>query len=288
MLVVDDDTTTTLMVQHMAKKMGITCDIAVDGAEAVRAAANCRFDFILMDIFMPVLNGLDAAREIRSASDSTVIVGLLSGDEMSLRSECVDAGMDDVALKPINTSVLRYCLRLSRLSMPQEDQDRIVECTNQITAEEEEQNVADSFPSDEQFAVSNLQDGSTNSQECMLPHTTSESLHEPRCCQVAARIGADSAHGTTQNPSVTWSKPGSGTDLRRPFQFPAVVWRVAMFLFVLLVLYQNELCLKVQTEFAVTLPRRRRVLTSSIRTLLIGQYHTLSDLWLLTKLGGQH
>jgi DNA-binding response OmpR family regulator len=116
-LIVDDDHTTTLLVQHMARKLGFVCEIAFDGSQAVRAASNSRFDYILMDVYMPVLNGLDAAREIRSCcpeSNSTVIIGLLSGDGLSMRSRCIEAGMDDVAMKPIDMSVLRWCFSLRR------------------------------------------------------------------------------------------------------------------------------------------------------------------------------
>lgn len=117
LLIVDDDFTTTLLVQHMAKKIGFTCKTAVDGFEAVRSASAFNFDFILMDIYMPGLNGFDAAREIRSScpgSEAIVIIGLLSGDEISMRSRCLEAGMDDVVMKPIDMCMLRECLSLRR------------------------------------------------------------------------------------------------------------------------------------------------------------------------------
>ena len=117
LLIVDDDNTTTLLVRHMANKMGYVCQVANDGSEAIRAAYESHFDFILMDIYMPIRNGLDAAREIRlccPGSESTVIIGLLSREEISMRSRCLEAGMDDIMIKPVDKFMLSKCFSSQR------------------------------------------------------------------------------------------------------------------------------------------------------------------------------
>lgn len=112
-LVVDDDFTTCLLVKRMVTELGFVCELASDGAEAVRAVSESHFDVVLMDIYMPVLSGLHASIAIRSLhpdSAGPAIYGLISGDEAAMRPQCIEAGMDGVLMKPIDRAALRGIL----------------------------------------------------------------------------------------------------------------------------------------------------------------------------------
>ena len=111
-LVVDDDCTSHLILKKMVEGMGYDCDVASNGREAVAAAAKINYVAILMDIFMPVLNGCDAAVCIgkMAPADRPSIVGMISIDEPASREMCMLAGMEDVLCKPVQKSALAKIL----------------------------------------------------------------------------------------------------------------------------------------------------------------------------------
>src|SRR3954452_5081218 len=65
-LVVDDDPTNRRVLQGMLAQLGYACSTVEDGAQAVRAVESGQFDAVLMDCLMPVMDGYDATRAIRS------------------------------------------------------------------------------------------------------------------------------------------------------------------------------------------------------------------------------
>ncbi|MEI9987713.1 MAG: response regulator [Aliidongia sp.] len=88
---------------------GYTLDFAADGAEAVEAARHNRYDLILMDVQMPILDGLEATRQIRAlggAPGSVPIVAMTASAMEGDRKQCLDAGMDDYISKPIDAPLL--------------------------------------------------------------------------------------------------------------------------------------------------------------------------------------
>jgi CheY-like chemotaxis protein len=112
-LVVDDDLTTCLLAKRMVTELGFVCELASDGAEAVRALSESHFDVVLMDIYMQILSGLHATIAIRSLhpdSAGPAIYGLISGDEAAMRRQCTEADMDGVVMKPIDRTALRGIL----------------------------------------------------------------------------------------------------------------------------------------------------------------------------------
>ncbi len=113
LLLVDDSSINQRIALRMLGALGYRADVANDGAEAVRAAERRPYDIILMDVQMPVLDGLAACREIRGrplpGSQPWIIAmtaEALSGDE----ARCRDAGMDDYVAKPVQLSGLRAAL----------------------------------------------------------------------------------------------------------------------------------------------------------------------------------
>ncbi|MDE3123752.1 MAG: response regulator [Paracoccaceae bacterium] len=100
-LLVEDNGINRTMIRRMIERAGHAVTEAGNGAEAVAAAAGQAFDVIFMDVSMPVMDGLQATREIRAAGGRQRIIGLTAHVLPQQRSECLEAGMDEVEAKPI-------------------------------------------------------------------------------------------------------------------------------------------------------------------------------------------
>lgn len=104
-LLVEDNAANQLLATKILETAGHTVDVASDGIEAIAATRQRPFDIILMDIQMPNMNGVDAARRIRSASgpaQNTPIVALTANAMKGDRESYLAAGMNDYVSKPIN------------------------------------------------------------------------------------------------------------------------------------------------------------------------------------------
>lgn len=108
-LVVDDSKTNTFMLRAMLRKLGYDCTVAVDGKEAVDLVRDTPFDIVLMDINMPVLNGIEAAMRIRRDLGRTTlpIVAVTAYPESRHMPGYTEANFDDLVTKPIDISVLQ-------------------------------------------------------------------------------------------------------------------------------------------------------------------------------------
>jgi DNA-binding NarL/FixJ family response regulator len=73
--------------------------LAEDGAEAVRAVAELRPDVVLVDVRMPILNGIEATRRILAQSPGTSVIALSAYDDPALASAARDAGAVDYVAK---------------------------------------------------------------------------------------------------------------------------------------------------------------------------------------------
>jgi CheY-like chemotaxis protein len=115
-LVVEDNLVNQMVAQAMLAELGATCVIAHDGREALQCAASERFDLVLMDIQMPVLDGLAATRALRDAEAASgrprlTVVAMTANSEVDEKELCVQAGMDDFLSKPFGIANLRRCLQ---------------------------------------------------------------------------------------------------------------------------------------------------------------------------------
>ncbi len=111
-LVVEDEAISRKIAVHSLKKMGYQVDFAVNGRQAVDLFAIKDFDLILMDIQMPVLEGLDATREIREIEIANaekkrcIILAFTADSHTNSRIACINAGMDDYISKPLEIDKL--------------------------------------------------------------------------------------------------------------------------------------------------------------------------------------
>ncbi|MFA7034094.1 MAG: response regulator [Bacteroidales bacterium] len=79
---------------------------ARNGAEAVDALRDKRFDLIFMDIMMPVMDGFEATRRIREFDNYTPIIALTAYANDSNKREALNAGCDDFFTKPIRKNMI--------------------------------------------------------------------------------------------------------------------------------------------------------------------------------------
>ncbi|MEM9378787.1 MAG: ATP-binding protein [Planctomycetota bacterium] len=112
-LVAEDNAINRSVAEGVFARLGMTPSFALDGSEAIEACRQERFDLVLMDLHMPKVDGLEAARAIvdEHGSRAPRIVAL-SADVVGLsRSECADAGMDGFLEKPFRMEALLDLLR---------------------------------------------------------------------------------------------------------------------------------------------------------------------------------
>ena len=107
-LVVDDEAPNRLLLTEHLEEQGYRVIKAENGQEAVTAFTSVQIDIVFMDIMMPVMDGLEATKKIKSLCDDKYIPVIFITavlDEATL-SECVSAGGDDFLTKPYNKAIL--------------------------------------------------------------------------------------------------------------------------------------------------------------------------------------
>jgi CheY-like chemotaxis protein len=109
-LVVEDDAGNRMILRKQLEKIGVITEGVQNGLDAVQAAINEPWDMIIMDCQMPVMDGIEATREIRSkapANLDTPIIAVTANASESFRIQCLEAGMDDYCTKPLRMEKLK-------------------------------------------------------------------------------------------------------------------------------------------------------------------------------------
>ena len=104
-LLAEDNVINTLLATTLLETVGYSVEAVLNGAEAVEAAGRAAFDLILMDVHMPVMDGLEATRRIRAldgAARSVPIIAMTANAMASDRDACLSAGMNDFVSKPFD------------------------------------------------------------------------------------------------------------------------------------------------------------------------------------------
>jgi two-component system sensor histidine kinase/response regulator len=124
-LLVEDNPINREVALQLLHGSGLLVDTADNGADAVRMAADCHYDLVLMDVQMPVMDGLQATRQIRSLPDwaQTPIVAMTANAFAEDRLACEMAGMSDFVPKPVEAADL-YKTLLKWLDKPASDAPR--------------------------------------------------------------------------------------------------------------------------------------------------------------------
>ena len=114
-LVVDDDFAGRNIAKFQLEKMNCQVDTVENGREAVHRTAQNRYDLVLMDIQMPVMDGMEATRAIRKreqiTGNRTPIVAMTAKVLPGDREECLSVGMDGYLAKPFEKRLLEEIVR---------------------------------------------------------------------------------------------------------------------------------------------------------------------------------
>jgi two-component system response regulator MprA len=126
-LVAEDDRAVRESIERALRFEGHDVITAADGGEALDAVTAAAPDAIVMDVMMPVMDGLDVTRELRARGDKTPILVLTARHKISDRVAGLDAGADDYLIKPYALEELLARLRaLLRRTTP-EDQGNVLQ-----------------------------------------------------------------------------------------------------------------------------------------------------------------
>ncbi|AXT57566.1 response regulator [Aquimarina sp. AD1] len=109
-LVAEDNKINQLVTKNLLKNIGCSCIMAENGIDAVQILKKESFDLILMDINMPIMDGVQATIEIRQFDTTTPIIALTASELSEVSDECKKAGMNDLINKPLNKEDLRNCI----------------------------------------------------------------------------------------------------------------------------------------------------------------------------------
>lgn len=115
-LLVEDNSVNLAVAQRLLQVLGCSVVTANDGEQALQRLDTQRFDLVLMDCQMPVLDGYQAtrrwrARETENGAVRLPVVAMTANAMAGDRERCLQAGMDDYLSKPVNRASLQACLQ---------------------------------------------------------------------------------------------------------------------------------------------------------------------------------
>ncbi len=115
-LVAEDNPANQRLVLRVLEKLGYRADAVANGEEALDALAIAPYDVVLMDVQMPVLDGLSATRRLRAPNSNArnprvPVIALTAHALAGDRERCLEAGMDDYLAKPLDPKALEFAIR---------------------------------------------------------------------------------------------------------------------------------------------------------------------------------
>ncbi|WP_409317072.1 ATP-binding protein [Pseudomonas sp. KCJK9016] len=112
-LLVEDNPVNQTVIEAMLRSLGFTVNVATDGMQAVRSASANRYEAILMDCRLPIIDGYEATRQIRRlpGGGHVPIIALTANALQGDRENCLSAGMNDYLAKPFKRNDLQLILQ---------------------------------------------------------------------------------------------------------------------------------------------------------------------------------
>ncbi|WP_266204058.1 response regulator transcription factor [Pontibacter kalidii] len=129
-LVVDDDPDIVELLQYNLTREGYEVETADNGRKAIEVAKQIKPEVILMDVMMPVMDGIAACRQLRELEEfrQTHIIFLTARSEEFSEVAAFEAGADDYITKPIKPrALLSRLTAFARRDAHQEEQDQVIE-----------------------------------------------------------------------------------------------------------------------------------------------------------------
>lgn len=110
-LVAEDNELNLKVTLAMLERLGHKADTAVDGIEVLQALEHQQYDLILMNICMPLLDGIEATMEIRRRyHNGPRIIAVTAYTFPGMREKCLEAGMNEYIIKPVMVNDLEVVL----------------------------------------------------------------------------------------------------------------------------------------------------------------------------------
>lgn len=115
-LLAEDNVTNQQVAVRILKNLGWHTDVVANGAEAVQALETIPYDLVLMDVQMPVMDGFEATRRIRSPESAVQnhrvpVIAMTAHTMQGARERCLGAGMNDFVTKPFSPKTLAEVLK---------------------------------------------------------------------------------------------------------------------------------------------------------------------------------
>jgi len=116
-LYAEDNPVNQRVTQLLLQKIGVKCEIAINGQEAIEMYKNNQFDLILMDMQMPEVDGIESAKQIRQieqnsgVDDPVFIVAVTANTFSEDKQKCFNAGMNDFISKPFKEAELKRIIK---------------------------------------------------------------------------------------------------------------------------------------------------------------------------------
>lgn len=139
-LVADDDPAQRLLLQSVVEQLGLKVVLAENGVEAVERFKSCEPDLVLLDIKMPLMDGLQASEQIRldKYGKDVPIVLITGSDDHDIINQAFDLGVTDFITKPVIWPILahrlRYLLKTNAVFMDLKSSERRLRNTQKLAA----------------------------------------------------------------------------------------------------------------------------------------------------------
>jgi CheY-like chemotaxis protein len=111
-LIVEDNKINQMVTRKIIESKQHNCFVVNNGLEALEILRYNKFDIILMDINMPILNGYETSKRIRKLNIKTPIIALTALNKNEVTTKIKEAGIDDVIIKPFNQDQLFETINL--------------------------------------------------------------------------------------------------------------------------------------------------------------------------------
>lgn len=157
-LLAEDEEQLARVIQMAMEQSGYQADVVHDGQRAVELSRKNAYDVIILDIMMPIMDGITALKEIRSHGDHTYVIMLTAMAEEDDRVRGLDSGADDYLTKPFSLKELLARLRsLERRTREYDDEEltfadlhldsheQVLESSNSISLSHEETQMLEYF-----------------------------------------------------------------------------------------------------------------------------------------------
>lgn len=109
-LLVEDNATNREIAKALLERFGVTVTMAIDGQAAVDRVTSENFDLVVMDLQMPVMDGIAATQQLRQLGIEVQIVGLTANAFEEDRQQCLNAGMNGFVAKPVTREKIEAIL----------------------------------------------------------------------------------------------------------------------------------------------------------------------------------